>query len=117
MSVSPEIKRGDLPIQERPVEFSSEIPVEVENKSYPQVTAVPVTAKPLYDENGQPLVETPETKEITITIPKPKEQLVNISKGSVDDSPTWNAKYWLRQITKAITWGWKLIVGGNRATV
>jgi hypothetical protein len=116
MSLSPETKRGDLSIQERPEEFSSEVPVEVENKSVPLMSAVPTKAKPLYDDNGQPLVGTPETEEITITIPKPKEQLINSAKGAIDDSRTWDAKYWLRQIAKAIVWGWNWVVGGNRAT-
>ena len=117
MSASPEIKRGDLSIQERPEEFSAEIPVEVENKSVPLMSAVPIKAKPLFDDNGQPLVGTPETEVITITISKPKEQLMDTAKGTIDDSRTWDAKYWLRQIAKAVVWGWKWIVGGSRATV
>lgn len=117
MSVSPEIKRGDLSISERPEEFSAEVPVEVENKSVPLMSAVPIKAKPLFDDNGQPLVGTPETEVITITIPKSKEQLVETSKGRVDEAKTWDAKYWLRQVAKAIAWGWNWVVGGNRAAV
>jgi hypothetical protein len=118
MSASPETKRGNLSIQELPEEFSSEIPVGIENKSVPSsMTAIPTNAQPLYNDNGQALVETPQTEVITITIPKPKEQLVAISKGPTDRSETWSARYWVRQIALALRGGWRQLVGGNRVTV
>lgn len=109
MSLSPEVKRGELPVEERPEEFPEMLIVE--DKSVPSTTSIPTQVKPVYDENGQPLTQTPQTQQITIKIPKPREKLSAISKGSVSDALTWGAKYWLRQIAKAIVWGWRLIIG------
>lgn len=111
MSLSPETKRGELPVEERPEEFPETL--RIEDKSVPLTSSIPTQVKPVYDDNGQPITQTPQTQQITIKIPKGKEELTTLSKGSVGNAPTWDAAYWLRQIAKAILWGWRWIVGGK----
>ena len=59
-----------------------------------------------------PLIQIPtQGGKIKITIPKPQADLENLSKGSVSDSITWFAAFWIRMIKKAIHFGWELIGG------
>jgi hypothetical protein len=64
--------------------------------------------KQVSDDNGKPLITTPQTKKVVIEIPEPEEVLLQESKGDVEESKTWFAKFWLRMIEKARLFGWQI---------
>lgn len=103
MPIFPE--REKIPVQERPEEAS---PLTIERKEV--VVPVPVQfQKQVADAKGQPLIQSPATRVVTITLPKDESHLLILAKGSVSDSITWFAAFWLRMIKKAIHFGWQLI--------
>ncbi len=115
MPVSPEQKEG-LPVEVRPEEIS-EIPASVENKSVPGVTPTPTQFKAqVNDDQGNPLIQTPQTQAVTIQIPQAPEALEKLARGSTDDSKTWWAASFLRMIKKAFHFGWQIITGGQHGT-
>jgi hypothetical protein len=69
--------------------------------------------KQVTDDSGQPLITTPATRKVTITLPGDDAQLSQQAKGSTDDAGTWFAKFWLRLIKKAIHFGWVIVGGKN----
>jgi len=116
MAVSPE-KKEYLPVEERAEEFS-EIPVTVENKGVVNpVTVIPsqFTAQ-VKDDKGRPLIQTPAREEVTIEIPRTKEDLTALSKGTPDEAISWFAAAWLRVFKKAVYFGWRVITGGQNAS-
>ncbi len=115
MTNSPEVKSG-LPVQERPEEFP-EIPVEVENKNL-HTQSVPVQFRAQVNDNqGKPLIQTPQNQSVTVQIPFDQTTLENSAKGSTEDSGTWFAAWFLRLVKKALHFGWNVIVGkGNNGT-
>ena len=94
------------------IETAPEVPPELQKVG---VTPVPqnVTAQ-VADDAGQPLIQTPQTQTVTITIPDTPEKLEEMAKGSASDSSTWDGAFWLRIIKKAIHLGRKIIVGGGQ---
>lgn len=78
------------------------------------VASIPtqITAQVTDDKTGQPLMQSPATKTITITIPASPDQLTDWSKGSPSDSLTWLATFWLRIMKKAFHFGWTVLQGG-----
>src|SRR3990167_5145848 len=82
------------------------------------VTPVPtqITAQVTDDKTGKPLMQSPSTQTITITIPASPTQLTDWSKGSPSDSLTWLAPFWLRIIKKAFHFGWRVLAQGGGAT-
>lgn len=92
-------------IEEREEEASS---LTIERKEV--VTPVPVQfKKQVTGDKGQPLIQTPAAQTITITLPSDQSQLTTLAKGSVSDSLTWFAAFWLRMIKKALHFGWHLL--------
>ena len=75
------------------------------------VTIVPpqVTAQVTDDDSGQPLIQTPATKTVTVQIPTDPAKLDDWAKGSPANALTWFATFWLRMIKKAMHFGWKII--------
>jgi hypothetical protein len=61
------------------------------------------------DSQGMPLISTPETKEVVVELPRSEDILVQESKGNIDDSKTWLAKFFLRLIEKARHFGWQVV--------
>jgi|EPASupsiteSAE347_1022098.scaffolds.fasta_scaffold00262_49 hypothetical protein len=104
MSLFPEREPKIKPVEERPEEIS---PLTIERKEVIQPKVTQFTKK-VTDDNGKPLVQTPEDKEIKIELPASSEQLEKASKGSADNSLTWFATFWLRVFKKAIRFNWKL---------
>jgi len=102
-----ERKQPDI---ERQVEGISPLMIERKEVVTPTTTVFKAQVK---DDQGQPLIETPENKEITVEIPADGAALQNYSKGSSDDSLTWFAAFWLRIIKKAIGFGWKITGKGE----
>jgi hypothetical protein len=87
-------------------------PYKIERKEY----ATPVPSqfiKQVKDNHGKPLISSPMTSSTTVQLPTTQAQLTTQSKGSVSDSVTWVATFWLRMIKKALHFGWKIISGSS----
>jgi len=79
-------------------------------KVVPGVQVVPTQfKKQVTDDRGKPLITTPQAKEVVIELPETEEVLIKESKGSVDDSKTWLARFWLRMVEKAKFFGWQIV--------
>jgi hypothetical protein len=105
MPIFPEREKD---FRETPEEVS---PLTIERKEV--VTPIPVQFnKQVKTDSGKPLIQIPtEGGKIKITIPKPQLELENLAKGSISDSITWFAAFWIRMIKKAIHFGWELLGG------
>jgi len=104
-----ERKPGIPEVEVRPEEFP-EIPEDVEAKESPQATKTKFDAN-VEDDNGRKILETPETRDVTITIPTEMEKIEQLSKGSTDDAITWWAKFYKRFVQQALKKGWQVIFG------
>lgn len=107
MPIFPE--REKTPVKETPEEAPS---LTIERKEV--ATPVPIHFKAqVKTEKGQPLIQTSAGQTVLVTLPKSQLELVELAKGSISDSITWFAAFWLRMIKKAIHFGWQ-ILGGSR---
>src|SRR3989339_1303993 len=104
MPVFPEREKNVI---ETPEEASA---LTIERKEV--VTPVPIHfQKQVKSDSGKPLLESFSTSEkIKITIPKSPVELEQLSKGSISDSITWFAAFWIRIIKKAIYYGYNIFV-------
>ncbi|PIP57476.1 hypothetical protein COX03_02850 [Candidatus Woesebacteria bacterium CG22_combo_CG10-13_8_21_14_all_39_10] len=104
MPIFPEREKN---IIETPEEAS---PLTIERKEV--VTPIPITfQKQVKTDSGKPLIEVPgQGGRIKITIPKPQTELESLSKGSISDSITWFAAFWIRMIKKAIYYGYRIFI-------
>lgn len=105
--VEREYKTFDQPlVKERPTDM--EIPPELERGG--TVTRVPsqFQAK-VVDDTGKPLIQTPQTKTVTIQVPATQKQLEDWSKGDSENAITWFAVFWIRLIKKGLHFGWRMI--------
>jgi len=68
------------------------------------------------DSKGQQLLISPATQNISIQLPYDKTTLAGFLKGSVSDSLTWFATFWLRMIKKAMHFGWRVTGKGGGIT-
>jgi len=104
MPIFPEREKN---IIETPEEASA---LTIERKEV--VTFIPIHfRKQVKTDSGKPLMETtPTSEKIKITIPKEPLELEQLSKGSVSDSITWFAAFWIRMIKKAIYYGYRIFV-------
>ena len=59
------------------------------------------------------LVISPETQELTIEIPKTREEAASLAKGSKDESSTWFGARLLRTIKIALHKGLRIVFGGR----
>ena len=82
-------------------------PLTIERKEVVTPTTTVFKAQ-VMDDQGRPLIETPENKEITIEIPHSQLQLQTQAKGSIDEAASWFASFWLRLIEKATILGGKI---------
>lgn len=62
---------------------------------------------------NQQVINTPQNQVVQIKIPKTSTALEIESKGDIDDGVTWLALHWLRQIKRAMYFGWKIVWGNN----
>jgi len=99
------VEREKLSIKERPEDI--EIPKALKKDIEKVETAFTATVK---DDKGQPIVQGPMDKKITIEIPQEPAVLETASKGKIGNSFTWFGRFWLRMIKKAIHFGKKIIV-------
>lgn len=104
MSLFPERESKVKPVEER-AEGISPLTIERKEVIQPKVTQF---TKQVADDNGKPLIQTPESKEIKIELPASPDRLEKVSKGSASDSLTWFASFWLRIFKKAIHFNWKV---------
>jgi hypothetical protein len=114
MTATPEAEKPQTPIQEgvvKEVPETPEIPSHLEQQGV-AVRPAQVTAQ--VSDQGKPLMQSPATQIVTITIPTTQQQLADWSKGSPGDSLTWFALYWLRMVKKAVHFGWKIISQGGQ---
>jgi hypothetical protein len=98
----PEVPEGVREPPEAP-----ELPAHIE-KGGVKVQPTQFTAQ-VYDDKGKPLIQTPATKTVTVQLPADQTALASWSKGSISDSLTWLAMFWLRIIKKALHFGWKIV--------
>lgn len=64
------------------------------------------------DDRGQPLIQTPQTQAVTVSVPAPQIVLTQTAKGSKNEAITWWALFWIRAIQKAVHFGRRIIFGG-----
>ena len=104
MPIFPEREKNVI---ETPEEASA---LTIERKEV--VTPIPITfQKQVKSDSGKPLMETsPTSEKLKITIPKQPVELEKLSKGSISDSLTWFAAFWIRMIKKAIYYGYRIFV-------
>lgn len=105
------------PVAEGIVKEIPETPETTPSLQEAGVTSVPtqITAQVTDDRTGKPLMQSPATHVVTITIPASPAQLTDWSKGSPSDSLTWLATFWLRIIKKAFHFGWRVLAQGGGA--
>jgi hypothetical protein len=115
MTSGPEIEKPQGQPQEGVIKEIPETPEIPTNLQEQGVVARPtqVTAQ-VADAAGKPLIQTPATQTVTITIPTSQQQLADWSKGSPTNSLTWFAFFWLRMIKKALHFGWRIITKGGQ---
>jgi hypothetical protein len=115
MTSTPEIEKPQIQPQEGVVKEIPEMPETSSRMQEQGIVSTPtqVTAQ-VSDDAGNPLIQSPATQVVTITIPTTQQQLADWSKGSPSDSLTWFAGFWLRMVKKAIRYGWRVISKGGQ---
>lgn len=111
MTNTPEVENNTttyIPEGVQEIPTAPEIPQHIEQGG---VSAAPTnfTAQ-VQDDAGNDLVDSPETKAVTIKLPASQDQLTVWSEGSPDDALTGFAVFWLRLIKKALHFGWKAVI-------
>ena len=101
---TPRVPEGVEPIPE-------ELPEHIERVEKGVSTRKASFAPKVTDDAGQVVTQSPTNTGVTIHLPTDKKTLEGWSKGSVTDSLTWLATFWLRAIKKAAHFGWKAVVG------
>lgn len=117
MTTTPEIEKPQIQPQEGIVKEIPETPEVPSHLEQQGLSARPTQVTAQVSDQGKPLIQSPATKVVTITIPTTQQQLADWSKGSPSDSLTWFAFFWLRMIKKAIRFGWKIITQGGKTNV
>jgi hypothetical protein len=102
-------EREKTQVTETPEEASA---LTIERKEV--ATPIPVQFKQqVKTDSGKPLIQTSVGGIKTITLPKHTIELENLAKGSISDSITWFAAFWLRMIKKAMHFGWQILTGNK----
>ena len=94
-----------------PVSENIAVPESLERSGVSSSQASPM-ASVITDDQGNPLIQ-PTLQTPTITLPADDAHLNTQAKGNASNASTWRAVYWLRQIKRALKFGWKIITGGN----
>lgn len=104
------VEKGSVPVPETgSVTVNPETLSEEIEKIVPGVQVTQSQFKnQVTDDQGQPLITTPQTEKVTIELPKTEEVFLEESKGDIGDSRTWLARFWLRVIQKAKYFGWQI---------
>jgi len=104
MGLFPEREPNKTPLETIPEGIP---PLKIEKKEVISPKPIQFTQQ-VTDDNGKPLIQTPEDKEIRIELPANPNRLKKVSKGSISDSLTWFAAFWVRIFKKAIHFNWKV---------
>ena len=104
MAGGPEIQREVGEIQERREEFI----VDETLKNTGVQTVQKHFKAQVNDNKGNPVIQTPPTQVVAVTLPAPQTTLVSWAKGPISSSLTWLARFWLRIIKKANLFGWRV---------
>lgn len=106
MAATPEIPRPEAQdVTERQEEFI--VPETLQSSG---VKVVQKTFKTqVTNDKGAPVIQTPPTQVVSVTLPSDQATLTSQAKGSASSSLTWLATFWLRVIKKAMHFGWKII--------
>jgi len=104
MGLFPEREPKVKPVEKITEEIS---PLTIEKKEVIQPKVTQFTKK-VTDDSGKSLIQTPEDREIKIELPANPDRLKKVSKGSISDSLTWFAAFWVRIFKKAIHFNWKV---------
>lgn len=88
-----------------------EVPAHIERDTGAQATPS-VFSQQVQDDQGQQLIQTPQSQQVTIHIPADDVQLQDAAKGDPKNTKTWSGKYWLRMLKKAIKHGWNYVRPG-----
>lgn len=111
------IKEVGEPWESGVIERLDTFPEAIE-KTIPGAQVVPTHFQAqVTDDQGKPLIQTPKTRAVVITLPKAEDVLKEESKGSPDEAKTWLAKFWLRIIEKAKVFGWQIVGLLKKSTV
>lgn len=107
-----------FPEKEKPqVPETGEIPKASEVPPFIEKGGVANQPQPLspVPANPQPPLQTP-TNDSAVLVPQNPEMLIKESKGSITDSLTWWASFWLRIVKKASYLGSRIIFGKQNDT-
>lgn len=94
-------------IEERAEEAT---PLNIERKEVATPTPSNFSAQVYIDPGNSPTITTPQSQNITITIPDTPESLKLQTRGSDEDSKTWVAYFFIRLINQARLLGNKIVV-------
>lgn len=98
-------------------EIVKERPEEVNlPESLGEIKKVETAFKANVQDGGKQLIQSPANQVVTVTIPGTQKGLAAWSKGSITDSITWLARFWLRVAQKALFLGRSVVWGGNNAS-
>lgn len=115
MTSTPEAEKPQVQPQEGVVKEIPETPEVTSHMEEKGVITRPTQmVAQVSDDKGTPLIQSPATQTVTITIPTTQQQLADWSKGSPSDSLTWFALFWLRMVKKALHFGWRVITKGGQ---
>lgn len=93
-------RKGFFPVEKKEEEF-----VVPEGLKDSGIAAVETAYKATVKDGKKTLTQSPQTKQVVITIPKTQSDLDDLSKGKSSSSITWFALFWLRMIKKALHLG------------
>ena len=88
--------------------------LKIENKNV--ITPVPTQFKAqVHDPSGKPLISTPQTQTVTITVPVVSidDAKQEAKKGDVENSSTWSLAFWVRTVLKAWHKGYEVMFRGK----
>ncbi|SRR3989344_50431 len=110
MGIFPEKEPKLNVVEEHDQEASA---LSIEHKEV--LTPIPTNFKAqVYDDNGKPLISTPQSQTVVITIPAVnEEELKADAKGNIEETWTWSAVYWIRRILKALHFSKKYVFKGE----
>ncbi len=91
-----------------------EIPPDLQDVAKQVETSFRATKQDAQGPNGQPLIQTPQTQPLTVTIAPNEEALKQMTKGNLEEAgplTPLNAMWWARAVEKAIHFGKQVIFG------
>lgn len=103
-----------------PIEQTPEIPVitehaeeagplTIEHKEVVTPSAVKFSGQ-VFSDTGEPLITTPENKEVTVVLPADPTVIQAKATGDPDESVTWFFAFWKRVFLQAQLLGKKMVV-------